>query len=116
MKRYDVAIVGTGHGGAQAAIQLRQLGFEGSIALIGREQDLPYERPPLSKDYLAGAKDYERLLLRPRAFWSERGIEMLAGREVVSVDPDARRLRCADGEAIGYGALIWAAGGVPRRL
>lgn len=116
MKQYDVAIVGTGHAGAQAAIQLRQLGFEGSIALIGREPDLPYERPPLSKDYLAGDRDYERLLLRPPGFWSERGIEVRTEREVVGVEPGARRLGCADGEELGYGRLIWAAGGVPRRL
>jgi 3-phenylpropionate/trans-cinnamate dioxygenase ferredoxin reductase subunit len=116
MKQYDVAIVGTGHAGAQAAIQLRQLGFAGSIALVGREPDLPYERPPLSKDYLAGEKGYERLLIRPPGFWSERGIEVLTGREVAGVDPLRRRLACAEGEEIGYGTLIWAAGGVPRRL
>jgi 3-phenylpropionate/trans-cinnamate dioxygenase ferredoxin reductase component len=116
MRDYDVAIVGTGHGGAQAAIQLRQLGFEGSIALIGREPDLPYERPPLSKDYLAGERDYERLLVRPPGFWGERSIDVLTEREVVAVDPQARRLGCADGEAIGYGRLVWAAGGTPRPL
>jgi 3-phenylpropionate/trans-cinnamate dioxygenase ferredoxin reductase subunit len=116
MKQYDVAIVGTGHAGAQAAIQLRQLGFAGSLALVGREPDLPYERPPLSKDYLAGEKAYERLLIRPSGFWSERGIEMLTGREVAGVDPLARQVACADGEEIGYGRLIWAAGGTARRL
>ena len=116
MSQFDVAIVGTGHGGAQAAIQLRQLGFAGTVALLGREPDLPYERPPLSKDYLAGARDYERLLMRPPGFWAERGIDVLAGREVVRVDPEARRLGFADGEDVGYGRLIWAAGGVPKRL
>lgn len=116
MNRYEVAIVGTGHGGAQAAIQLRQSGFEGSIALIGREPDLPYERPPLSKEYLAGEKEPERLLFRPPAFWPERGIELLTGRAAVRIDARARRLELADGEAISYGDLIWAAGGEPRRL
>lgn len=116
MKEYDVAIVGTGHGGAQAAIQLRQLGFEGSVALIGREPDLPYERPPLSKEYLAGEKPFERILFRPPAFWPERGIELLRGREIVAIDPARRRLTCAGGGTIGYGDLIWAAGGEPRRL
>lgn len=113
---FDVAIVGTGHGGAQAAIQLRQLGYAGSIALIGREPDLPYERPPLSKDYLAGEKARERLLFRPEGFWKERGVTLLAGREIVRVDPAARRLAAADGAEIGYGRLVWAAGGVPKRL
>ena len=116
MKHFDVAIVGTGHGGAQAAIQLRQLGFAGSIGLIGREPDLPYERPPLSKDYLAGEKEFERMLVRPAGFWAERSIEVRSGCEVVGLDAGARRLACADGEEIGYACLIWAAGGVPKRL
>ena len=63
--RHDVLIVGSGHGGAQAAIALRQGGFSGSIAIAGAEAELPYERPPLSKDYLAGEKPFERLLIRP---------------------------------------------------
>ena len=61
MPDFDVLIIGAGHGGAQAAIALRQRGFEGSIGLVGAEPDLPYERPPLSKDYLAGEKAYEVL-------------------------------------------------------
>ena len=116
MIRYDVAIVGTGHGGAQAAITLRQLGFAGSIALVGKESDPPYERPPLSKDYLTGEKAFERMLIRPETFWRERGIELLLGREVVGLDPVARSLGCVDGSKIGYGELIWAAGGRPHRL
>ena len=116
MTRFDVVIVGAGHGGAQAAIALRQLKFEGSIALIGKEPELPYERPPLSKDYLAGDKPFERLLIRPAAFWEERGISFLSSREVVSVDPDARNVIFGDGAAAAYGDLIWAAGGEPRRL
>lgn len=116
MNRFDVVIVGTGHGGTQAAIALRQLKFEGSIALVGREHELPYERPPLSKDYLAGGKPFERILIRPPAFWDMRDIVLMPGREIVSVDPHARRIASANGETIGYGQLIWAAGGDPRRL
>ena len=73
---FDVLIVGAGHGGAQAAIQLRQLGFEGSIGVIGEEPELPYERPPLSKDYLSGDKAFERMLLRPPHFWAERNVTL----------------------------------------
>ncbi len=69
MTHYDVLIVGAGHGGAQAAIALRQNKFAGSIAMIGDEPELPYERPPLSKEYLAGDKAFERILIRPAAFW-----------------------------------------------
>ena len=112
----DILIVGAGHGGAQAAIALRQRKFAGSIALLGDEPELPYERPPLSKDYLAGEKPFERILIRPAAFWAEREVTMLPGRTVVSVDPAAHRVTTADGATIGYGTLIWAAGGAPRRL
>jgi len=113
---FDVVIVGGGHGGAQAAIALRQLKFEGSIAIIGKEGEPPYERPPLSKEYLAGEKPWERLLIRPAAFWEERDIKLLTGTEIVAVDPDARTVAAADGRAFGYGHLIWAAGGNPRGL
>jgi len=61
MNQYDVVIVGAGHAGAQAAISLRQLGFEGSVAMIGDERDPPYERPPLSKEYFAGDKSFDQI-------------------------------------------------------
>jgi 3-phenylpropionate/trans-cinnamate dioxygenase ferredoxin reductase subunit len=113
---FDILIVGTGHGGAQAAIALRQGGYEGSIAMLGEEPDPPYERPPLSKDYLLGEKTFERILIRPESFWAERGIELLRGERVVDIDPEARSVGTASGRKIGYGRLIWAAGGQPRRL
>ena len=116
MTRYDVVIVGAGHGGAQAAIALRQNKFEGSIAVIGDEPELPYERPPLSKEYLSDEKAFTRLLIRPPAFWEERSVDMLLGRRVVKVDPEGHCVSTADGGTIGYGHLIWAAGGTPRRL
>lgn len=113
---YDILIVGGGHGGAQAAIALRQRGFSGSIAIVGEEADLPYERPPLSKDYLLGDKPFDRMLLRPAAFWAERDVHLLLGRRVAALDAAARQVTTADGAAIGYGDLIWATGGSPRRL
>jgi 3-phenylpropionate/trans-cinnamate dioxygenase ferredoxin reductase subunit len=116
MQRYDVLIVGAGHGGAQAAIALRQGGFSGSIGLLGAEAEPPYERPPLSKDYLAGDKTFERLLLRPLAFWGERQIDLLLERTVTAVDPVAHTVETADGAVIGYGQLVWATGAAPRRL
>ena len=116
LTRYDVAIVGSGHGGAQAATALRQLGFQGSIALFGNESELPYERPPLSKEYLAGEKPFDRILIRPAAFWSDRNVQLLQGRHVTSVDADAHTISAEDGSTFGYSKLIWAAGGTPRRL
>lgn len=114
--KYDVLIVGAGHGGAQAAIALRQRRFDGTIAMIGEEPEIPYERPPLSKDYFSGEKTFERILIRPRSFWVERDIATLTGRRVVTVDPAAHTVSTEDGETIGYGHLIWATGGHPRRL
>ncbi len=114
--RADIVVVGTGHGGAQAAIALRQRGFAGSILLVGRDKMPPYERPPLSKDYLSGTKPFERMLIRPPAFWEERAIGLRLGTNVIRVDPLAKTLAVAGGEAITYGTLIWAAGGDPRRL
>ena len=122
MKVHDVLIVGAGHGGAQAAIALRQHGFAGRIAIVGDEPELPYERPPLSKEYLAGEKAFERLLIRPPAFWAEREVEMLLGRRgrrgrseprttSTLADGDAARLRRAD---LG-GRRDAAPAGLPRR-
>jgi len=116
MEQYDILIVGAGHGGAQAAIALRQGKFAGSIAVIGDEPELPYERPPLSKEYLAGEKSFDRILIRQPAFWDEREVTMLPGRRVVAVDPVAHRVTTDDGAGIGYGKLIWATGGQARRL
>ncbi|MEO0061522.1 MAG: hypothetical protein RLZZ08_82 [Pseudomonadota bacterium] len=116
MKQADIVIVGTGHAGAQAAIALRQQGFAGSILMIGREAVEPYERPPLSKEYLAGDKPFERLLIRPAAFWAERNVEMMLGATVTRIDPVARELTITRGQGVTYGTLIWAAGGDPRRL
>jgi 3-phenylpropionate/trans-cinnamate dioxygenase ferredoxin reductase subunit len=113
---YDVLIVGAGHGGAQAAVALRQRGFDGSIGLLGDEADPPYERPPLSKEYLSGDKAFERILIRPASFWAERGINLLLGRRVATVDASARRVTTEDGSTLGYRELIWATGGAPRRL
>jgi len=72
MTQADVVIVGAGHGGAQCAIALRQNGFAGSVAIIGREPEPPYERPPLSKEYFAREKTFDRLYIRPPAFWEEK--------------------------------------------
>jgi 3-phenylpropionate/trans-cinnamate dioxygenase ferredoxin reductase subunit len=116
LTKYDVLIVGSGHGGAQAAIMLRQLGFEGSVAIVGEEPELPYERPPLSKEYLAGEKGFERILIRPERFWAERRVILLQGQRVLTVDPELHEVTTDAGERIGYGKLIWAAGGRPRAL
>ena len=115
-RSFDVVIVGAGHGGAQAALALRQGGFAGSVAMIGNEPVPPYERPPLSKEYLAQEKPFERIYIRPPTFWAEKNIELMLGQEVVTVDPVAHALTTQDGALITYGKLIWATGGNPRAL
>jgi 3-phenylpropionate/trans-cinnamate dioxygenase ferredoxin reductase component len=116
MKNYDVVIVGGGHGGAQVAIALRQNGFEGSIEIIGRDPNPPYERPPLSKEYLAGDKTFDRILIRPEQFWADKGIGLTLGETVTKIEPDLKEIVLGSGERIGYGRLIWSAGGDARRL
>jgi 3-phenylpropionate/trans-cinnamate dioxygenase ferredoxin reductase subunit len=116
MTQADLVIVGTGHGGAQAAIALRQNGFTGSILMIGRDAEPPYERPPLSKEYLAGEKPFERMLIRPEQFWANKGIQLRLASAVTKIDPAAKELTVVGGDTVGYGTLIWSAGGDPRRL
>lgn len=116
MEKFDVVIVGAGHGGASAAVALRQSGFSGSIALVGREAEIPYERPPLSKEYMAGEKEFERICIRPRAFWDEKQVALKLGIAVVSIDPVAQQLTLDSGDKLAYGDLIWATGGDPRKL
>ena len=114
--QFDVVIVGAGHGGAQVAIMLRTQKFAGTIAIIGEEPELPYERPPLSKEYFAGEKEFERIQLRPAKYWDEREVTMLLGQRVARVDPAAHTVTTDGGETIGYGKLVWATGGQPRML
>ncbi|MDZ4306324.1 FAD/NAD(P)-binding oxidoreductase [Allopontixanthobacter sp.] len=116
MDHADVIIVGTGHGGAQAAIALRQNGFEGSVILLGREKDPPYERPPLSKEYFAGEKPFERIQIRPVQFWADKSIDLRLGCYVAEVDGMNHTITLSDGTKLTYRKLIWAAGGDPRRL
>ena len=116
MEHYDVVIVGSGHGGAQAAIALRQAGHEDSILMVSRDRNPPYERPPLSKEYLAGDKPFEKILIRPEAFWAERNVTLRLGANVNEVDWMRRVLSLSDESSISYRKLIWAGGGDPRRL
>ncbi|MBU3121448.1 FAD-dependent oxidoreductase [Acinetobacter soli] len=116
MSNYDVIIVGTGHAGAQAAVALRQQGFTGSILMIGEELHLPYERPPLSKEYFSGEKTFERILLRPEQFWQDKKIDLKLGQRVIQIDAQSHRILTQENYEYHYNKLIWATGGKPRRL
>ncbi|MFX4470304.1 NAD(P)/FAD-dependent oxidoreductase, partial [Acinetobacter baumannii] len=76
---------------------MRQNGFAGSILLIGRETDIPYERPPLSKEYLAREKTFERICIRPAQFWADKQVRLALGREVVALDAAAKSVTLGDG-------------------
>src|SRR5437667_7408378 len=95
----SIGIVGAGAAGNSAAEDLRHLGFEGDITLIDRDEQAPYDRPNLSKDYLAGNAPEEWIPLHPRAYYEELGVELLLGRRVTSLDPTGKRLALDDGAA-----------------
>lgn len=111
-----VVIVGAGHAGGNAAALLRQYGFDGRIVLVGAEPVPPYHRPPLSKAYLKGEADVERLWLKPRAFYDEQRIELKLGTSAQSIDRAAHTLTLADGSQLHYDKLILAIGSIPRAL
>jgi 3-phenylpropionate/trans-cinnamate dioxygenase ferredoxin reductase component len=105
-----VVVVGAGHGGFQLAASLRQHGYDGRVTLIGNEPLLPYQRPPLSKDYLDGKIGLDLLLMRPESFFTEHRIEMVTGRAVAEIDRAGKAVILADGRRIDYGHLVLATG------
>ena len=111
-----VLLVGAGLAGARAAETLRANGYAGRVLLVGDEPTAPYERPALSKEYLAGKKTEEQLLLRRSHYWGDLGIELLLGRHVSRIEPALRTARLADGEELPWDALVLATGARPRRL
>jgi len=116
MNSADIVIVGTGHAAAQVAIALRQQGHEDTIVMLGRDAHAPYERPPLSKEYLAGEKPFERIMIRPEKFWEDKGVTLQLSKAVTEVDWMAHQVVMSDDTRIAYRKLIWAGGGDPRRL
>lgn len=111
-----VVIAGAGQAGASAAIALRKGGFCGKVIVYGDEPHVPYERPPLSKDFLLGERPVDRLFIRPHAFWSEREIDFRLGKRVSSVNPDRKAVILDDGSTCDFDHLIWAGGGQARTL
>ncbi|MCB1367797.1 MAG: FAD-dependent oxidoreductase [Rhodobacteraceae bacterium] len=110
-----IVVVGAGQAGSSLVVKLRNLGFDGDITLIGNEAVPPYQRPPLSKKYLLGEMEVERLYLRPEAFYAEQAITLRLGRNVEAIDPAAKTLTL-DGETLAYDQLALTTGSVPRRL
>ena len=108
-------IVGAGHAGAQLAASLRQEGWTGEIVLIGEESALPYQRPPLSKGYLAGKSTLDELAIRSAKFYTEQGIQLLNAK-VEAIDRSAGHLVLSTGDALPYDKLALCTGARPRRL
>jgi 3-phenylpropionate/trans-cinnamate dioxygenase ferredoxin reductase subunit len=111
-----VVIVGAGHAGGSAAAFLRQFGWKGPITLIGAEPVMPYQRPPLSKTWLSGDTDLEKLLLRTADFYRTNAVAWRGNTTVVAIERAARNVLLADGERVPYGRLILALGSVVRSL
>jgi 3-phenylpropionate/trans-cinnamate dioxygenase ferredoxin reductase subunit len=109
-------IVGSGHAGGEAAIALRQNGYTGRVVLIGDEASLPYQRPPLSKGFLAGAVDSQALLIRSADAYEKANIETRTGVRVVRLDAAQKTIELSDGSSLSYSHLILATGSQPRRL
>lgn len=112
----SIVIVGGGQAGGQAAASLRQEGCEDRILVLADEPHIPYQRPPLSKQYLAGACGLERVHLRPAGFYATKDIEVRSGVRVERLDLSAKTVTCANGETIGYRKLLLATGARARRL
>jgi 3-phenylpropionate/trans-cinnamate dioxygenase ferredoxin reductase component len=109
-------IVGASLAGATAAITLREEGADGTVTLIGAENELPYERPPLSKAYLRGDVPFDKALVRPAAFYAEHSIETIFGMRATRIDPSTRIVELEDHRQVPFDALLIATGGRNRRV
>lgn len=109
-------IVGAGLAGAKAAEALRTDGFTGRVVLLGEETERPYNRPPLSKDYLQGKSEKDEIYVHPKAWYAEHDIELRLDTRVTDLDLAAHRLSVTGGERIGYDKLLLATGSAVRRL
>ena len=110
-----IVVIGAGQAGASCVAKLRGLGYDGTITLIGEEPAPPYQRPPLSKKYLLGEMELERLFLRPESFYAENAIDLHLGESVTGIDR-ANKEVIAGGRRIAYDNLVLTTGSVPRRL
>lgn len=111
-----MVVVGAGQAAGQAAASLRQGGYEGEIVILGDESHPPYQRPPLSKQYLSGEHGLERVYLRPEKFYDERNIDLRTNVTVSKIDPASKTVSLASGDIVEYEKLLIATGSRPRKL
>ncbi|MBX5470372.1 MAG: FAD-dependent oxidoreductase [Thermoleophilaceae bacterium] len=109
-------IVGAGLAGAKAAETLREEGFDGEVVLLGAEAERPYERPPLSKEYLRRESEREKIYVHEEGFYEERGIDLRTRTVVEAIEPSSSEVVLAGGERLSYDALLIATGSAPRRI
>lgn len=114
--RERIVVIGGGQAAAQAVVTLRAEGFAGALCIVAEEPFAPYQRPPLSKAYLAGTFERERLFLKPQSFYAEAGCELILGVAATSIDRSARIAHLADGRSLPYDRLLIATGSRVRRL
>jgi 3-phenylpropionate/trans-cinnamate dioxygenase ferredoxin reductase component len=112
----NIVIIGGGLGGAKAAEALREQSYHGSITLISNEADAPYERPPLSKAYLAGQAPFEDALVNPLPWYGEHDVDLRLSTSATAVDKEAHTVTLSDGTALSYDKLLLATGAIPRVL
>jgi len=106
----SAVVIGAGQAATEFAVALRAGGFKDALRIVGDEPYLPYQRPPLSKDFLSGKSAYEKLMLRPEAFWREQKVEFELGVPAAAIERDKRRVKLQDGRAFEYGMLVLATG------
>lgn len=111
-----IVVIGAGQAAAQCAESLRRKGYDGALTLVGREAHLPYQRPPLSKKYLAGELGLDRMLLRHQSFFDEQNIQVRLGREAIAIDRAAQVVQLDDQSTLPYSELVLATGAAVRRL
>ena len=111
-----MVIVGASLAGARAAETLREEGYGGPLRLVGAEDEIPYERPPLSKDYLMGKHGRDKIYVRPREWYREHEVDLRLGTTVTAIDAAARQVVLGGGDRLGYDKLLLATGSSPRRL
>ena len=116
MSEQTFIIIGASLAGAKAAEELRTQGFDGRVLLIGSEPERPYERPPLTKDYLRGESEREKAYVHEQGFYEDHHIELDAGSTVTGIDPAQARVALADGRELTYDRLLVATGAEPRRI
>jgi 3-phenylpropionate/trans-cinnamate dioxygenase ferredoxin reductase component len=115
-REVDFLLVGGGMASAHCAAELRRRGAEGSIMLVGREPEPPYERPPLSKEYMRGEAAREDAHVNPASWYEENGVELLTATSVMSLDPEARTATLQGGEEVGFGGALLATGAMVNIL